>query len=413
MRNQSLRLCLFLSIAISLIVQLAFIPLSAIVKTPQYFQVDREGYISIAGNLFFKGEYSIGGYGYFEDHRAESPTRIRQPGYPLYLCVFYWMLGNNRLVVQLSQIALNVATICMIYHISRLVFGDRLWGWTIILVGLYFPLWIMSVFILSEILFTFLLTLAMLLLLEAMRLRRRSVYFFTGLAFGAAFLTRPAALPVVILSIFPIYFSVKKVRGAVEDWAILLLAFVICISPWFIRNAVALGDYTPLSTDGGYNVWCGTIDVDYPARGPDAESASILDRYGMGTREDCKRFMELAMSNIKADPLGQLRRGFLRILRTWSYIPGSRAYSGRPLLFGLSRGVQLIILFFAVCTMCTLDRRRAAYLLLPAVSMSAAMILSYAPPRHLLPVMPLVVVCAGQGIASCKRWLHFSSLRKG
>lgn len=403
MNKRHAGLCLCLSVVISVSAQLAFITLSDAIRTPEYFFADMTSYLSVSGNICFRGEYSLGGFGIGE-RMTERPTRIRQPGYPLFLCVFYWMAGPSMLILQLSQVALNVATIIILYAISRTIFGVRLWGGTIVLIGLYFPLWIMSAFVMSEILFAFFLALSMLLLLKALRSRAPLDYVYAGIAFGASFLTRPVVLPLLVFSAAPLWLCERKLRGALARFGAMALAFCLCISPWFLRNALVFGDYTPLSTAGGYNLWCSTEEAARSPRKPGTESAAILE-IGMGKREDSKRFTDLAVRNIKADPLGHLGRGLARVGSRWTSFPGIRAYSDWPVLFGLFTCVQILLLLFAALGLLGLDGWRAAYLLLPAACATAALLVSWGPPRHLLPFMPYVVCLAGQGIYLVKRSL--------
>ncbi|MFH0778728.1 MAG: hypothetical protein V2A71_08865, partial [Candidatus Eisenbacteria bacterium] len=127
---------------------------------------DSKEYLSIARSLLNGGGYGVSDAEFhrFDGFRGETPTRMRQPGYPFYLLFFYWSMGRSVLTVQLSQVLLNALTFFLVFLIARRTWRGRLWPGTLLALALYFPLWFTSALVLTETLFTFLLVTAMLAL---------------------------------------------------------------------------------------------------------------------------------------------------------------------------------------------------------------------------------------------------------
>lgn len=359
---------------------------------------DSKEYLAIARSISQGEGYAILGESFegFESFQGEVPTRMRQPGYPFYLGLFYWSLGEHVLIVQLSQIVLNGLTLILTFLVGGVVFGDRLWRGTIVGLALYFPLWLTSSHILTESLFTFLLMLSMFLLQRAIHSEKIACFALSGVVLGIAFLTRPIALPLCLLSLFPICFY-AKLRKAIVFWCVLLVAFLAAIFPWFLRNAIVLGDYTPLSTDGGWGFWVTSVKEEEPKWLSSPEFRSMVQEDYYHGREANGRFVDSAIKNIKADPLGYLMKSAKRVVWTWSYFPGSQAYRNNALVFGLFSGVQIILLLSAVFGIFTLDVNAVAYYLLPAITLSCALVFHKGFSRLIIPAMPFVLVLSGQG----------------
>ena len=174
----SLAICLAASLLIACAIQIAAV--AALQPVSPY---DGKEYLSISGSLYHGRGYAIidASFDGFPSFNGEAPTRMRQPGYPLYLFLVYWLLGQRILVVQISQVILNSLTLYLVFLIARRAFGDKLWPGTLIAVGLYFPLWTTSAFVLTESLFAFLLALFMLALQDALYKRSTRYFALIGL----------------------------------------------------------------------------------------------------------------------------------------------------------------------------------------------------------------------------------------
>jgi len=400
--DKSLLLWLFISLAICFLIQLAGI---AVLEPIAY---DSKEYLSISGNLFHNYEYAITGtFEGFESFEGETPTRMRQPGYPIYLILFYWLSGESIRVLQFSQVILNLFTFYLMFLIAKKTFKEKLWAGTLIGLALYFPLWFTSAFALTDCLFTFLLVLAMFFLQRALYSAKIiRLYALSGAVFGLAFLTRPIGLLLGLLSIFPIWLYLKK-KEVLRLWGVLLISFCVIIFPWFLRNAIVMGDYTPLSSIGGYGFWVATLEDEKLASFDSPKFLSIVqDDHYHGLKAN-SRFTDAAIMNVKKEPVRYFVRGVKRLLWVWSYFPGSRIYRDNFIVFSLFSLIQAVLLFSALFCMFTIsDKKLVGYYLFPALSLLCPIIFYLAISRFLIPAMPFILVFAGQGFWSLGQRLN-------
>lgn len=222
---------------------------------------DARGYSVSAWRLVNDGLLN---YGAPDIDRNAPPSAYITPGYPLFLSGFYLFAGDvpfERAAEQVhpavlsAQLALAVATVGLIAACGALVGGAGLAVLSGVLASLYLPFgWSASV-ALSETLGVFLLSLQ---LLVALRLADRDpkVGYAIPVAFGAVSalvaLTRPAFALWPILPFVYLAIARRHPMRSVARWAaVALVAFVLVMSPWWIRNAVSLHAFIPLSSNTG------------------------------------------------------------------------------------------------------------------------------------------------------------------
>ncbi len=193
---------------------------------------------------------------------------FRAPGLPFFIAIT--TLGEPQRVawVKIALALVDSATVALIVLLS----GSF---WAGLAAALY-PLFIVSTTdVRSEPLFMFLLVLA----LYGLQRRKPAL---SGVSLALAALTRPVAL------IFVPLFAVRRPRT-------FLLAFVLVIAPWTIRNYVRYGEFILVNNAGGYSLWRGT----HPEM---ARIYSILDReqYRRATIEFEQRYTIPAMQRMNA-----------------------------------------------------------------------------------------------------------------
>ncbi|MFN0071869.1 MAG: ArnT family glycosyltransferase [Chloroflexota bacterium] len=161
----------------------------------------------------------------------------RTPGYPLFLALVQRMLGPELQSVVIAQHLLGVATAALTCLLGRSIFGSLAGLVAGLLVALSAPLIIYEHYVLTESLFTFALTGAMLVFVMAMRSQARRATFAAGLALGVAAMVRPVGqilAPIVIAGV---------AAARLPHWRKAAIAAVICglglaaaLTPWAIRN---------------------------------------------------------------------------------------------------------------------------------------------------------------------------------
>jgi len=359
--------------------------------------LDSREYLSISGSLHQGTGYAVRNLhaAEFPRFEAEAPTRMRQPGYPFFLTFFYWMTGRKVLVVQLVQVLLNMLILWLTFRIARTVYGSNLWCGTLIIIGLYFPLWLRSQFILPETLFTLTLVLFMLIFLQSLNSGSVKRYAASGIVLGLAVLIKPIAVPFSLFALIPIWMKHGLRKGLIY-WGALLVLLGATLLPWTVRNSIVFGEFTPLSTEGGFNLWCASVDYERTRFDAAQFREGVADGYYID-READRRFRRMAVEAIGADPLGFIRRAIGRMVMTWVHFPGVSLLSSASLVYWLLMFIQLGLLALIVTGALKLPRWQTAYLLLPALVFTFVFAFIRARTRFVLPAMPLLLILAGQG----------------
>lgn len=106
-----------------------------------------------------------------------------------------------------------------------------------------------------------------------------------------------------------------------------VIVFALTLLPWGLRNKQVIGDYAWLSANGGVTL--------YDALGPQADGSSnqsfLRERpelAGLGEAALDQRLHEMAMDEIRSDPLRVARLAWVKLLRMWNPLPNVDAYRG-------------------------------------------------------------------------------------
>jgi len=185
-------------------------------------------------------------------------TAFRTPGYPLFIALASRIAPSRTVAtVRLLQCVLNGLTAGALFAVSARLFGSRIAGFAAAaaffclqepraLVG---RLW-------SETLSLFIVTLLFALLVASSKtLPAHTTTAVVGLLSSALVLTRPNYFLVIV---FPLAVWLwcssagNRPRAIGSRVAVLLLAGVILLMPWVMRNSRAFHQLIPLSTQGGF-----------------------------------------------------------------------------------------------------------------------------------------------------------------
>jgi 4-amino-4-deoxy-L-arabinose transferase-like glycosyltransferase len=202
-------------------------------------RADAADYFSYAFNLREFGIYSAAKtWRSGERPPAPEADKLRSPGYPLFLAA----VGRPALTdaylhrVVLWQAAFGVLSVWLAYLIAAhfLPPGGAL---AVAVVSAVNPhLSTISTYLLTESLFTLLLLASVLLSLRAWRAGGIARWLFAGVAWGLCCLVRPT------LQFFPLLlvvaaFVVPALRSQRRGIAACVLAFLLVLAPWGLRNA--------------------------------------------------------------------------------------------------------------------------------------------------------------------------------
>lgn len=215
---------------------------------------DAPDYNQLAQNLLLHGTYSS----------AVSQPLLqnigRAPGYPVVLLIFDFLathLGVGQLLmVRMCQYAMVAITAWLVYAIGRELGEERAGRIAGLLTASYLPLLGLASVYLTEVTTCLLTTLAMLLLVRAMRRPQDSVATVCGLGLTLAALTyvRPDFAPIVVIAVVALLLSSRGAWRSRERWirpAIVAAIFIAALTPWTIRNYDVTGKLVFVSAASG------------------------------------------------------------------------------------------------------------------------------------------------------------------
>jgi len=260
-------------------------------------------------------------------------------------------------------------------------------------------------------------------------------WLLPGALFGALALTRPEYVGMAVLVALVI-----AVRGLPSDWrpsllraAVFLLAALVVIAPWTIRNAVALDRFVPISTGGGQVLFAGThlpsdgdpeqVGTEVVAENPDLFSPKdaqqlrleqilarlAADRYpGMETDQALSKLgKEQLWDDVSDEPVDYAGFVATKVWRIWSH--GPRDVMREPIW----EVVHWLLVAFGLLGLALLAwHRRWEALLIGTIflAITAISALLVASPRRVLVLIPLLSALMGVAIAWLQhRFQHLGS----
>jgi 4-amino-4-deoxy-L-arabinose transferase-like glycosyltransferase len=199
---------------------------------------DSDRYLSTAGSLATSGTFQEGGH----------PEVLRTPGYPLFLaaCGVTGPLGYGP--AQAVQVLLDILLVYLTYRLAARLINPTAALLAAALQAVSVPAMLASVRILSDGLFSLIITATVVMLVCHLREGKWWLPMATAVLTAGATYVRPVGfifVPIVTL----VLFRGRRFFGAV----IYLLAFALLVAPWFARNQLVAG-YVGFSSFAEYNL---------------------------------------------------------------------------------------------------------------------------------------------------------------
>jgi hypothetical protein len=185
-------------------------------------------------------------------------TTFRAPLYPGFLAIIYRLSGINDgrfFAARLAQTLLGAALAPLTYFTAGALAPSnaaaaRLSAWS---VATYPMLLIFPLALATENLFFPLVLAAVLVLLQSVEKPQPFRFLLAGLLLGLAALTRSIILPFAALAILWVWLALRQRLGAL----LVLLALLLTVAPWIVRNSLLEGKPTGIETSLGYNLYVG------------------------------------------------------------------------------------------------------------------------------------------------------------
>ncbi len=260
----SLRHLILLSLLLNLSMYFTIRPWNKEVENKVIVTSDAVGYETLAENILhyrtFAGTYDTASIPANSNQLQPgylilTYDTFREPGYPAFLALVYFMVGIKPFVAIFLQLFLNVISVVLIYKITKLLFENSV---VATLAGLIFAFDIHSIYmanvLYTDTLFVFLFLVSVYYFLSGLLSKKLFKFILSAIFLGLATLTRPVSLfyPLVLAFVLVLYY--RKSIGMIVK--VLPLYFVIVNSlagTWALRNHLTYGRWQ-LTTEGNYGL---------------------------------------------------------------------------------------------------------------------------------------------------------------
>jgi len=368
-----------------------------------------------------------------------TPTSIRPPAYPFFIAGVWWLTGRESLqAVRAAQVALSLLTVVLVYRLGRLVFDDRTAFLAAAIVAFYPSLLFAGILLLSETLFTLFVVLTAWAFARLMRDPQPAAALGVGAALGLAALTRSVLWPFPILLV-PL--TMLSVRATLSRRALcgglVLLGYLLVVTPWAVRNTRLQGTFTVVDTMGGLNLRMGNYAHTPEDRTWDAISLEGSkhwayempnqnpDRTGWTEGRKDQWARTAALTYMRENPMVTFRRSVLKLRDFWGLEREliaslqQRLYSP-PLWFAVLSMIAVTVSYptlllagvLGACLRSPADWRMHAFLLLIVAFVCGIHAIVFGHSRYHLPLVPLIALYAAR-IATVGNWRElFESARR-
>ena len=203
---------------------------------------DQLMYDGIAQDVLTKGTYTYLG----------EETEI-EPGYPYFLVGIYKVFGHNYDTVRIIQILLFALLVCIIFILTRELFGIRVALGASVLTASFYALANQAGLIQRETLFTFLLVL-LIFCLHKTKNTRFKWWILAGIILGLATLVKGSMqlflVPVIGYMLY-IYWGQISFRKICFKVLALVIGFSVIVGPWLIKERMLGGEFGVAPKGGG------------------------------------------------------------------------------------------------------------------------------------------------------------------
>lgn len=353
---------------------------------------------------------------FYGDDTETGPSALWPPGYPAFLAAVYKLTGGSLLAGKVANAVLGAATALLAFLIARRLFNDVAGAVAGVAVAFLPSHALFTALTMSEVFFTFLLTLLAYLVLRwafGERPPRPWQVGVLGFITGVAALTRGelAAFPAVL---FPLFLARWGSWRRAAGWtAVAALGMAIAFAPWMIRNRIQMDAWIPGTTGVGR--------VMLQGHNPDADGGPSLklvtqfesqfahlplpEREVTANREAQKEAIEWALDH----PFEEFKLVFSRLALLYrtdksavEWIQSNRPWferDGADRLIAFSNAYYYILVALAVigapAWWATRDRRSVWVAVLPIVYYTVMFgVLFIGNDRYHVPVLPFVAVLA-------------------
>lgn len=363
----------------------------------EYYEIARN---HLAGN----------GLAFFDARFSQEVRAFRMPGYPLFLAL---CIGHVP-AARIAQAVLDTSTVLAAFLLARRWLPGKTALIAALLVALNPFLIYFTGLLLTETLFTCLLTWGLVLLVW------RRNFLWGGLVLALSIHVRPgAALLPLLLGILAVFVIRRFEPPGPQRWfklpvgTTMLLLTVLALLPWAVRNKVVLGHWVWLSTGGGI-ARCDGFHADATGASDQrfVTGAEMRVRLRPLGELDRDRYLNEQASKwtsetMRKEPMRLAELSARKAARTWSPVPLSAEYGSRPLYraVGWAYSAPLLALACAGLVSRSIDRPGKWLLLAVLVYLTMGAVATVGSLRYRMPGEPILAVLAAAAAQSALQWL--------
>lgn len=185
---------------------------------------------------------------------ADAPQSYYSASMSLMLGLIYWIFGYYPLAARLIMGVLSTAVVGLLYLLSRHIFNERVALVTAALAAVYSYLIFYGVTLVTETPFIFGLLIALYLCYEIVENPSPAKWLGLGLALAVTVLFRMAVIFFIPFLLAWVFYRQAKHRFYV---VLPVLAIVLAVMPFTIRNYMLWGQFELLETQFGHVFWNG------------------------------------------------------------------------------------------------------------------------------------------------------------
>ncbi len=335
-----------------------------------------------------------------EGYRTENgPTAFRPPLYPVFIAGARSLLGDNPASVRIAQALLGAATCLLTMMLGAAVAGPKAGRVAGLIMAVYPPHIVYTSYVHREILFTFLVTAALVTMLKGDTWRA----LLSGVVLGLAALTNSLALAMILAASVAL-----AVRGLGRRALLVAVGGVLTVLPWTARNYAALRGFVPVNTKTGVVLWEGNDEgwlkgeTEWDIRSRHWKHLQSMDelrahRYGLAR----------ATEFVRSNPTGFLYLCWRRFIQFWRvdllfYFYLKMGYWGRIPTLALLAISPLLLLAFPILVLAAilgvagLGQSRGPWAVALAIGSIQVLLgsLFVGGFRYHFPIVPLLAVAA-------------------
>jgi hypothetical protein len=268
-------------------------------------------------DLFARNLVAGLGYGFDLSH----PTAYWPVGTSFLYSIFYRVFGFSYTPILVFNLVISCPTIWLTMLLAERWFNRRV----AIVTGYGMALWPMQIefvsLLSSELIFNFLLVVWLYLWDKPVQKdgrHPRLSFFWKALGIGtlaaAASYIRPVALVLPFMLSALEMARTRKYLAPIKSTALVYLVMAMLIAPWSIRNTRVFGQFIPISTNYGANLWMGNHDID------SGETVDIPpEAFNMPEVERDHYLRRLAIDYIEQHPARFVLRTLVKAVRLHSH----------------------------------------------------------------------------------------------